>query len=268
MAIWSLGAAAFAGGSCGRNQPVPDKPVASAASAAPAISIPEATSITKRVDCGYDEDLRDCLRRYEAPLLAAAGARVERSGDTLRMYSDSIRFVWVDREEPGEGLQLHTYAGTIRAPSGRSYAVVNHALSEEGPSTLLDWASGDTARLAAPPVASPDTAYLAVAEFTEDANETLEIWDIGKTPPAREFMMTWEDRGPVNARWRDANTLEFDLKGLTAFEKPPPQQSMKLIRTAPGVLDIDGYIEKLGFRFTPRWFWSVRLRPCLEAAFE
>ena len=195
-------------------------------------AIPTVWPAAKEPQCADNVDVFDCYaRQIEEPVMASAGARVKRLGDTLRLTTNARTLTWIDNKTAGEGWGRHFYEGTITARNGKRYAVVRHDQYEGRPHLLIDWISSDTVRLPDRPVLSPDSARIASGTFSDDGRLELEIWNIQSEPTTREFRQEFEGAGPVNIAWRNSRTIDFQLAETSGGrDSVPPPIPMVLTR--------------------------------------
>lgn len=196
--------------------------------------IPATWPAEREPQCADDVDVFDCYAlKVEKPLLARTGIRVRRSGDTLRLNTNDRSLVWIDSGMRGEGSARHFYAGTITTSPGKGYAVVRHALYEDSPYVLVDWASGDTTRVPDLPLVSPDSNRIVAGAFSEDGLLELEIWNLRSKAPTREFARKWDGAGPVNIAWRDNRTIDFALRQTSGGRDSVPAPTPMLLQREP-----------------------------------
>jgi len=204
--------------------------------------IPVGFPAVKEPQCSDRDDVFECYALHvEKPILATAGIRVRRIGDTLRVTTKAKTLRWIDSQVSGEGFARHFYEGTISVPTGKKYAVVRHNLYEDNPYVLIDWLSGDTVSVPDRPVLSPDSTRIVAGAFSEDGKLELEIWNLRSESPRREFAHEWDGVGPVSIAWRDNLTIDFRLRQSSGGREVVPTP-------APMVLTHDGSTWRLSTR--------------------
>lgn len=163
----------------------------------------------RRALCEGIDNYYACSRAVERALLSKGADRVTRTGDTLVIrLSDGGERTLVDRGTDAKTVRL-TYGGYL---DRIGYHLVNVHLYESGTYLLIDDATGQEMRAAAPPVVSPDGRRVVIASHEGEAGyrpNVLQVWRVTPDGLFVEWDARPEDWGAVDARWEDTATVRF-----------------------------------------------------------
>jgi hypothetical protein len=155
----------------------------------------------------------DSLDAVEHDGIAASGGRVFRAIYGDAEYSELRINLLSGRTavfKPDSTTATYRYAGYLRA----IHAYIVHRVPAEDPGDYLivDDSTGNTTRVWAVPVPSPDGKRFALTSLGEDSESdigNISIWRMVGRKPEKEFSIDKEDWDSSNAVWRDSVTIDF-----------------------------------------------------------
>lgn len=149
----------------------------------------------------------------EAANIATAAGKVVRSGDSLIMQlGNGGQKVLVQNHHDGDDYAQFTFQGYM--PEIQRWLVLNIGY-EWFSYELISTHTGESISTIGIPRFSPDKKYFLtsnadlVAEFTTNGFELYQITKDGAVAAQNYFPEKW---GPVDIRWKDANTLYGEIK--------------------------------------------------------
>ena len=162
-------------------------------------------------DCARQAAIEDAS---EQSLIACAGGRVRRSGDTLAIAIPGQRdALFVDNNADGEGVMTYLFNGSV---GDGNYWMVRIETYESAAMIVIDAKSGKRSVMIAPPVVAPGGRDMAAAArdlATAEGATGLEIWHVAPDSLVREFSVYPYDSdsakswGPGAPIWKGDDTL-------------------------------------------------------------
>jgi hypothetical protein len=155
----------------------------------------------------------DSLDAVEHDGIAASGGRVFRAIYGDAEYSELRINLLSGRTavfKPDSTTATYRYAGYLKAI--HSYIVHRVPAEDPGDYLVVDDSTGDTTRVWAVPVPSPDGKRFVLTSLNEDSESdigNISIWRMVGRKPEKEFSIDKENWDSSNAVWRDSVTIDF-----------------------------------------------------------